>query len=72
MQSSTVLRFTFISDEVPSYATSDERIVEIHGEALNVLKGLEAVLGQLRKFLVDQSIVPIFEKTVSVRPEISI
>ena len=63
---------TFISDEVPSYATSDERIVEIHGEALNVLKGLEAVLGQLRKFLVDQSIVPIFEKTVSVRPEISI
>ncbi|XP_022729228.1 RNA-binding KH domain-containing protein PEPPER-like isoform X2 [Durio zibethinus] len=50
-------------DEVPSYATSDERIVEIHGQALKVLKALEAVLGQLRKFLVDQSVVPIFEKS---------
>ncbi|EOY29158.1 hypothetical protein QUC31_020921 [Theobroma cacao] len=50
-------------DEVPSYASSDERIVEIHGEALKVLKALEAVLGQLRKFLVDQSVIPIFEKT---------
>ncbi|XWS44403.1 hypothetical protein CRYUN_Cryun15aG0042200 [Craigia yunnanensis] len=38
-------------DEVPSYATSDEGIVEIHSKALNVLKALEAVLGQLRKFL---------------------
>ncbi|OMO91119.1 hypothetical protein COLO4_18615 [Corchorus olitorius] len=50
-------------DEVPSYATPDERIVEIHGEALKVVKALEAVLGQLRKFLVDHSVVPIFEKT---------
>ncbi|KAK9279162.1 hypothetical protein L1049_012839 [Liquidambar formosana] len=50
-------------DEVPSYATSDERIVEIHGETMKVLKALEAVLGQLRKFLVDHSVVPIFEKT---------
>ncbi|XWS72862.1 hypothetical protein CRYUN_Cryun02cG0076000 [Craigia yunnanensis] len=54
-------------DEVPFYATSDERIVEIHGKALNVLKGLQAVLGQLRKFLVDQSIVPIFEKTYNAK-----
>uniref|UniRef100_A0A5B7AEL0 Putative RNA-binding KH domain-containing protein PEPPER-like n=1 Tax=Davidia involucrata TaxID=16924 RepID=A0A5B7AEL0_DAVIN len=50
-------------DEVPSYATSNERIVEIHGDALKVLKALEAVLGHLRKFLVDHSVVPIFEKT---------
>ncbi|XWS70606.1 hypothetical protein CRYUN_Cryun03dG0060700 [Craigia yunnanensis] len=54
-------------DEVPSYATSDERILEIHGEALNVLKGLEAVLGHLRKFLVDQSVIPIFEKTYNAK-----
>ncbi|KAJ6383169.1 hypothetical protein OIU77_031570 [Salix suchowensis] len=50
-------------DELPSYATSDERIVEIHGEAMKVFKALEAVIGQLRKFLVDHSIIPIFEKT---------
>ncbi|XVF89503.1 hypothetical protein PTKIN_Ptkin19aG0134800 [Pterospermum kingtungense] len=54
-------------DEMPSYATSDERIVEIHGEALNVLKALEAVLGQLRKFLVDQSVIPIFEKNYNAK-----
>ncbi|XP_057959244.1 RNA-binding KH domain-containing protein PEPPER-like [Malania oleifera] len=49
-------------DELPSYASSDERIVEIHGESSSVLKGLEAVLGHLRKFLVDRSVIPIFEK----------
>ncbi|XP_010259900.1 PREDICTED: RNA-binding KH domain-containing protein PEPPER-like [Nelumbo nucifera] len=49
-------------DEVPFYATSDERIVEIQGEALKVLKALEAVVGHLRKFLVDQSVIPLFEK----------
>ncbi|XP_065850787.1 RNA-binding KH domain-containing protein PEPPER [Euphorbia lathyris] len=50
-------------EEVPSYATSDERIIEIHGEALKVLKALEAVIGHLRKFLVDHSVIPIFERT---------
>ncbi|KAG6770899.1 hypothetical protein POTOM_026600 [Populus tomentosa] len=52
-------------DELPSYATSDERIVEIHGEAMKVFRALEAVIGQLRKFLVDHSVIPIFEKIVS-------
>jgi poly(rC)-binding protein 2/3/4 len=39
--------------------------VEIHGEAMKVFKALEAVIGQLRKFLVDHSVIPLFEKTVS-------
>ncbi|KAB5513717.1 hypothetical protein DKX38_027623 [Salix brachista] len=50
-------------DDLPSYATSDERIVEIHGEAMKVFKALEAVIEHLRKFLVDHSVIPIFEKT---------
>ncbi|RDX86151.1 RNA-binding KH domain-containing protein PEPPER [Mucuna pruriens] len=50
-------------DEVPFYAAADERIVELQGEALKVLKGLEAVVGHLRKFLVDHSVLPLFEKT---------
>ncbi|XP_042498716.1 RNA-binding KH domain-containing protein PEPPER-like [Macadamia integrifolia] len=50
-------------DEVPFYATSDERIVEIQGDSLKVLKALEAVVGHLRKFLVDHSVIPLFEKT---------
>ncbi|MCL7035060.1 hypothetical protein MKW94_023948 [Papaver nudicaule] len=52
-------------EEVPHYATSDERIVEIQGEASKVLKALEAIVGHLRKFLVDHSVIPLFEKTGS-------
>lgn len=51
------------NDEMSIYATSDERIVEIQGEALKVLKALELVIGHLRKFLVDHSVLPLFEKS---------
>ncbi|KAL7224859.1 hypothetical protein ACSBR1_026187 [Camellia fascicularis] len=51
------------SDEVPHYANSEERIVEMQGESLKVLKAVEAVVGHLRKFLVDQSVLPLFEKS---------
>lgn len=57
-----------IADEMPIYASSDERVVELQGESLKVLKALEAVVGHLRKFLVDQSILPLFEKSVSMVP----
>ncbi|GAB2291420.1 hypothetical protein Dimus_025676 [Dionaea muscipula] len=50
-------------DEAPSYVAANERIVELQGEALKVLKALEAVVGHLRKFLVDHSVLPLFEKT---------
>lgn len=56
------------TDEVPFYANSDERIVELQGEALKVLQALEAVVGHLRKFLVDQSVLPLFEKINSPAP----
>lgn len=49
-------------DELRFYATSDERIVDIQGEGVKVLKALEAVVGHLRKFLVDHSVIPLFEK----------
>lgn len=52
-------------DDVPPYVTPDERIVELHGETLKVLKALEAVVGHLRKFLVDHSVLPLFEKSYS-------
>lgn len=50
-------------DEVQYFATAEERIVDLQGEALMVLKALEAVIGHLRKFLVDHSVLPIYEKT---------
>lgn len=58
--------FIFMTDEVPFYAAADERIVELQGEALKVQKALEAVVGHLRKFLVDHSVLPLFERTVSL------
>ncbi|KAL4571205.1 hypothetical protein LXL04_017958 [Taraxacum kok-saghyz] len=47
-------------------ANSEERIVDMQGEAIKVLKALEAVVGHLRRFLVDRSVLPLFEKTNNV------
>ncbi|GJM91491.1 hypothetical protein PR202_ga07867 [Eleusine coracana subsp. coracana] len=49
--------------ERPFYVTEDERIVEIQGETEKVIKALQAVSNHLRKFLVDRSVLPLFEKT---------
>ncbi|GFQ04644.1 poly(rc)-binding protein 2 [Phtheirospermum japonicum] len=57
-----------VSDEIPIYANSEERFVELQGEALKVRKALEAVVGHLRKFLVDQSVLPLFEKSYNAPP----
>ncbi|GMP63581.1 hypothetical protein CsSME_00025213 [Camellia sinensis var. sinensis] len=54
---------TGASIRVPHYANSDKRIIEMQGESLKVLKAMEAVVGHLRKFLVDQSVLPLFEKS---------
>ncbi|KAK8945787.1 hypothetical protein KSP40_PGU003689 [Platanthera guangdongensis] len=51
-------------DELPYYATGDERVVDIQGEIPKVLKALEAVVGFLRKFLVDRGVLSLFEKSV--------
>lgn len=55
-------------EEVPFYAAPDEKIVELQGESSKVLKALEAVVGHLRKFLVDQSVLPLFEKSYNTPP----
>ncbi|KAG6480948.1 hypothetical protein ZIOFF_057539 [Zingiber officinale] len=66
--------FTFLHDhslylnlvlleELP-YAAAEERIVDIQGETSKALKALGAVLAHLRKFLVDHSILPLFEKSI--------
>ncbi|KAL9682129.1 hypothetical protein QQ045_013922 [Rhodiola kirilowii] len=48
--------------ELPPYIANDERIIELQGESQKVHKALDAVLGHLRKFLVDHSVLPLFEK----------
>ena len=47
------------------YATKDERIMAIHGEGLKVLYAFDVVVRLLRKFMIDHSMIPVFEKIVS-------
>uniref|UniRef100_A0A7N0VH52 K Homology domain-containing protein n=1 Tax=Kalanchoe fedtschenkoi TaxID=63787 RepID=A0A7N0VH52_KALFE len=49
--------------EIPLYIANGERIVELQGEGSKVHKALDAVVGHLRKFLVDHSVIPLFEKS---------
>ncbi|KAJ6840445.1 RNA-binding KH domain-containing protein PEPPER-like [Iris pallida] len=52
-------------DELPFYASTEERVVDIQGEPLKVLKALQAVVGHLRKFLVDHGVITLFEKPLN-------
>ncbi|KAJ6797332.1 RNA-binding KH domain-containing protein PEPPER-like [Iris pallida] len=52
-------------DDLPVYASKEERVVDIQGESLKVLKALQAVVGHLRRFLVDHSVVALFEKPLN-------
>ncbi|KAH9321440.1 hypothetical protein KI387_016079, partial [Taxus chinensis] len=51
------------ADDLSFCALPDDRIVEIQGEASKVQKALEMVVGHLRKYLVDRSILPLFEQS---------
>ncbi|KAL5225353.1 hypothetical protein ABZP36_011992 [Zizania latifolia] len=50
-----------ILENVPPVALSDDRVVEIQGEPLDVHKAVELIASHLRKFLVDRSVLPLFE-----------
>lgn len=41
-------------------------MVEVVGDATGVHKALELIASHLRKFLVDRSVIPIFEMNVSL------
>ncbi|KAL2321016.1 hypothetical protein Fmac_029985 [Flemingia macrophylla] len=49
------------SENLPVFALRDDSIVEIQGEAASVHKAVELIAVHLRKFLVDRSIVGVFE-----------
>lgn len=52
------------AEELPLCALSDDRVVEIQGEARNVHRAMELVVSHLRKFLVDRSVLALFELNV--------
>ncbi|KAL6989451.1 hypothetical protein U1Q18_015200 [Sarracenia purpurea var. burkii] len=50
-----------VLDDLPIFALPEDRIVEVVGEPAGVHKAVELVASHLRKFLVDHSIIPLFE-----------
>ena len=53
------------AEDLPVFALQDDRVVEVVGEPAGVHKAIELIASHLRKFLVDRSIIPIFEMNVS-------
>lgn len=51
-------------ENVPPVALYDDRIVEIQGEPAAMHKALELIASYLRKFLVDRTVIPLFEAQV--------
>ncbi|KAH7661301.1 poly(rC)-binding protein 2/3/4 [Dioscorea alata] len=54
-----------VLDDLPPFALQDDRVVEIQGEPTGVHKAVELITGHLRKFLVDRSVLPLFEMHMS-------
>ncbi|KAG9153975.1 hypothetical protein Leryth_000498 [Lithospermum erythrorhizon] len=48
-------------EHLPVFALPDDSVVEVQGESSGVHKAVELILSHLRKFLVDRSIVGVFE-----------
>lgn len=53
------------AEELPLCALADDRVVEVQGDPRNVQRAMELVVSHLRKFLVDRSVLPLFELNVS-------
>lgn len=53
------------AEDLPIFALEDDRIVEVVGEPAGVHKAIELIASHLRKFLVDRSVIPLFEMQVS-------
>uniref|UniRef100_A0A5B6ZC29 Putative RNA-binding KH domain-containing protein n=1 Tax=Davidia involucrata TaxID=16924 RepID=A0A5B6ZC29_DAVIN len=54
------------TDDLPIFALQDDRIVEVVGEPAGVHKGIELIASHLRKFLVDRSVIPLFEMNMQM------
>ncbi|ONK76485.1 uncharacterized protein A4U43_C03F28570 [Asparagus officinalis] len=54
-----------VIDDVPPFALPEDKVVEIQGEPAGMHKALELIASHLRKFLVDQSVIPTFEINMS-------
>ena len=53
------------AENIPPFALPDDSVVEVQGEPTGVHKAVELIASHLRKFLVDRSVISIFEIQVS-------
>ncbi|KAJ6883814.1 flowering locus K [Populus alba x Populus x berolinensis] len=60
-EASTCIVRVLGAEDLPVFALQDDRVVEVLGEAAGVHKAVELIASHLRKFLVDRSIIPLFE-----------
>ncbi|KAK9057363.1 hypothetical protein SSX86_022198 [Deinandra increscens subsp. villosa] len=61
IQDSSNCKIRVMGENLPIFAIPDDSVVEIHGEPTSVHKALELIATHLRKFLVDRSVIGIFE-----------
>ncbi|XP_058738671.1 flowering locus K homology domain [Vicia villosa] len=54
------------AEDLPVFALQDDRVVEVVGEPAGVHKAVEMIASHLKKFLVDRSIIPIFEMNMQM------
>ncbi|XP_061340428.1 flowering locus K homology domain [Gastrolobium bilobum] len=54
------------AEDLPIFALQDDRMVEVVGDPTGVHKAVELIASQLRKFLVDRSVIPIFEMNMQM------
>ncbi|KAL5663794.1 hypothetical protein ACJX0J_023902, partial [Zea mays] len=53
-----------LDDDLPPVALEEDRVIEIWGSPAGVYKALELVASHLRKYLVDRSVIPLFDRYV--------
>ncbi|XP_038877258.1 flowering locus K homology domain isoform X2 [Benincasa hispida] len=56
-----------LGTDLPVFALQDDRVVEVLGDPAGVHKAVELIASHLRKFLVDRSIIPVFEMNMQMQ-----
>ncbi|CAL0301809.1 unnamed protein product [Lupinus luteus] len=54
------------AEDLPIFALQDDRVVEVVGDSTAVHQAIKLIASHLRKFLVDRSIIPIFEMNMQM------
>eukprot|EP00268_Persea_americana_P061428 TRINITY_DN775_c0_g2_i3.p1 TRINITY_DN775_c0_g2~~TRINITY_DN775_c0_g2_i3.p1 ORF type:complete len:272 (-),score=60.42 TRINITY_DN775_c0_g2_i3:364-1179(-) len=54
------------AEDLSVFALQDDKVVEVQGEPKGVHKAIELIASRLRKFLVDRSVLPLFEMNMCV------